>query len=187
MEEQELKEYMTFRKDGQGFLPLIVFEVNGSYILSVYQGSLSEYDILIKYRQKIGGLWSRIRTPKHIHWAVDILIKLHEDRRKTQEFLDFLIEVWNNTRPIRSREQQQTELTIESLLRNSQNEIRQYESLSTKGEYSVKFLIMLAKLLMIQEKTNLETAHMFKNLLDALRDGGDIFSAVSIASHTGGR
>jgi len=38
---------------------------------------------------------------------------------------------------------------------------------------------------MIQEKTNLETAYMFKKLLDALRDGGDIFSVVSIASHTG--
>jgi hypothetical protein len=38
---------------------------------------------------------------------------------------------------------------------------------------------------MIQEKTNLETAYMFKNLLNALRRGDDIFSIVSIASHTG--
>jgi len=44
---------------------------------------------------------------------------------------------------------------------------------------------LLAKLLMIQEKTNLETAYMFKNLLEALRGKGDIFSVVSIASHTG--
>lgn len=185
MNEQELKEYMTFRKEGQSFVPLVVFEVNGSYILAVYQGSLSEFDILIKYRQKIDGTWSRIRTPKHIHWAVDVLIKLHEDKAKTQEFLDFLIGIWDSTHPVRNRDQQQTELTIESLLRNSQTEIQQYEALSSKGEYSVKFLIMLAKLLMIQEKTNLETAFMFKNLLDALRDGGDIFSVVSIASHTG--
>ncbi len=185
MNEQESKEFMTFRKDGQRVVPLVVFAVNGSYILAVYQGSLSEFDILIKYRQKIDDSWSRIRTPKHIHWAVDVLIKLHEDKAKTQEFLDFLIGTWDNTHPVRNRDQQQTELSVESLLRNSQTEIRQYEALSSKGEYSIKFLIMLAKLLMIQEKTNLETAFMFKNLLDALREGGDIFSVVSIASHTG--
>ena len=57
--------------------PLAVFPVNGTYILAVYKGSLSEYDLLIKYRQLEDGRWSRIRTPKHIHWAVDILIKQH--------------------------------------------------------------------------------------------------------------
>lgn len=185
MNTQELKVFMTFNKDCKVVVPMTVFEVNGSYIIAVYQGSLSEFDILVKYRQKIIDRWSRIRTPKHIHWAVDVLIKLHEDKEKTQDFLDFLIGIWNNTHPVRNKDQQQAELTIESLLRDIQTEIQKYEALSNKGEYSVKFLIMLAKLLMIQEKTNLENAFMFKNLLDALRDGGDIFSVVSIASHTG--
>jgi len=44
---------------------------------------------------------------------------------------------------------------------------------------------LLAKLLMIQEKTNLETAYMFKKLLEALRVKGNIFSVVSRASQTG--
>jgi hypothetical protein len=185
MNEHELKEFMIFRKDGERKIPLAVFEINGSYILGVYQGSFSEFDILVKYRQKVGDSWSRIRTPKHIHWAVDVLIKLHEDRTKTQSFLDFLIDVWNNTRPVKNKNQQQVELTVESLLQDCQTKIKEYENLSSKGEYSVKFLIMLAKLLMIQEKTNLETAYMFKNLLEALRKGEDIFSIVSIATHTG--
>lgn len=185
MDEQQLKTFMTFRREDQPKSPLAIFEVNGSYIVGVYQGTLSNFDILIKYRQKLDGSWSRIRTPKHIHWAVDILIKLHEDKAKTQEFLDFLLGVWGTTQPVRNRQQQQNILSIKSLLQDSQNMIRQYEALSNKGEYSVKFLILLAKLLMIQEKTNLETAYMFKNLLEALREGGDIFSVVSIASHTG--
>jgi hypothetical protein len=46
-----------------------------------------------------------------------------------------------------------------------------------------KFLILLAKLLMIQEKTNLETAYMFRKLLEALKAGDDIFKIVSIATH----
>jgi hypothetical protein len=62
-------------------------------------------------------------------------------------------------------------------------EARNYESLADKGEYSIKFLILIARLLMIQEKTNMETAFMFKKLLDALRAGQDIFKIVSIATH----
>ena len=185
MDQEKLKKNMVFRRKGKQVSPLTVFEVNGSYIVGVYQGSLSEFDILIKYKQKIDGIWSRIRTPKHIHWAVDILIKLHEDKTKTQVFLDFLLGVWNSTFPVKNKEQQQDVLSIDFLLQNSQALINEYEALSSKGEYSIKFLILLAKLLMIQEKTNLETAYMFKNLLNALKDKGDIFSVVSIASHTG--
>ena len=91
MNKQELKTFMTFNKDGQAVVPMAIFEVNGSYIIGVYQGSLSEFDILIKYRQKLGERWSRIRTPKHIHWAVDVLIKLKEDKEKKQKILEFLI------------------------------------------------------------------------------------------------
>ena len=165
MNEHELKKFMIFHRSGEEKTPLNVFEVNGSYIIAVYQGTLSKFDILIKYKQKIKGKWSRLRTPKHIHWAVDILIKLHEEKSKTQAFLDFLIGVWERTVPVRNREQQKDILSIDILLTDSQNLISEYESLSNKGEYSIKFLILLAKLLMIQEKTNLETAFMFKNLL----------------------
>ena len=185
MEQQKLGEFMAFWKDGKAKTPLAVFEVNGNYIIGVYQGSLSDFDILIRYRQKIDGTWSRIRTPKHIHWAVDILIKLHEDRTKTQSFLDFLLGVWERTSPVRSREQQQDVLSVDALFQDSQRLISEYEALSSKGEYSIKFLILLAKLLMIQEKTNLETAYMFKKLLEALRGKGNIFSVVSRASQTG--
>ncbi|EKD93537.1 MAG: hypothetical protein ACD_28C00128G0003 [uncultured bacterium] len=183
MGQPELEINMKFNKDGAEVAPIAVFEIDDSYVLGIYQGSISEFDILIKYRQRIGPAWSRIRTPKHIHWAVDILIKLHEDREKTVQFLSFLLRVWSETRPIRNPEQRVRELSIVSLLENCQNEIREYEELGTKGEYSVKFLILLAKLLMIQEKTNLETAYMFKKLLEALRKGSDIFSIVSTATH----
>lgn len=142
------EDFMSFNKDGEKVKPLRVFEINGKFIVGVYQGSLSEYDILIKYRQNVKGKWSRIRTPKHIHWAVDILIKLYEDREKTQEFLDFLIDVWNQTKPIKSKAEREKILTIENLLNVNQKEIEKYERLSMKGEYNIKFLILLAKLLM---------------------------------------
>lgn len=186
MRETDLREFMSFKKEGKKISPLFVTTINDKFIIAVYQGTISEYDILIKYRQKQGNKWSNIRTPKHIHWAVDILIKMYSNREKTQQFLDFLMECWDKTKPIRSNEEREEILSIKHLLESSQREIKEYEDLGKKGEYSIKFLILLAKLLMLQEKTNLETAYMFKKLLEALKSGEDIFKIVSIASHTGG-
>ena len=59
--------------------PLCVIPINGTYILGIYKGTLSDFDILLRYRQKEGERWSRIRTPKHIHWAVDMLIKHYSE------------------------------------------------------------------------------------------------------------
>ena len=174
---------MNFRRNRQEYHPLKIFAVNGKYILAVYQGNISKYDLLVKYRQKENDKWSRIRTPKHIHWAVDVLIKMSLEKDKTKEFLDFLIDYWdNNVSPLESEEERNSLLSDE-LLEQVNNEANQYPELVEKGEYSVKFLLLIAKLLMFQEKTNLDTAYMFKNLLEALKDGQDIFKIVSIATH----
>lgn len=54
------------------------------YIIYVFQGTLSKYDIIIKYRKD----GTRIRTPKHIHWAVDILMKMQGDETLTRKYLE---------------------------------------------------------------------------------------------------
>lgn len=171
----------------RGNHPLAVFPVNGKYVLAVYKGTLSEFDLLLKYRQKDetrNSGWSNIRTPKHIHWAVDVLLKMHSNENETKEFLDFLITVWNEQiTPLRSEDERTNLLNVDTLLNEVNQEALIYEALADKGEYSIKFLILIARLLMIQEKTNMESAFMFKNLLDALRAGKDIFKIVSIATH----
>jgi len=183
MNENDLMDKMEYKRDGKIYRPLFVSLINGSYIIAAYQGSLSKFDILIKYRQKKDDKWSRIRTPKHIHWAVDILIKMHSEEEKTKAFLGKLIEIWDNTYPIKTEDERNSILSIEHLLTECQEEFKDYQVLSEKGEYSLNFLILLAKLLMLQEKTNLESAYMFRNLLKALENGGDIFKIVSIATH----
>jgi hypothetical protein len=175
---------MTFNRGTRE--PLIVIPINGKYLLGVYQGNLSEYDILLKYRQKDeDGRWSRIRTPKHIHWTVDMLIKLHENEAETKRFLYFLIGYWERTQPIRTDADRDSLLNVESLLNEVDSEASGYIALSSKGEYSVKFLMLLAKLLMVQEKTNRADAYMFGKVLEQLKDGKDIFSVVSAATHNG--
>lgn len=185
MNEEKLSQFMSFRRKGKEVIPLFVSQIDEKFIIAVYQGSFSEYDILIKYRQKDEDKWSRVRTPKHIHWAVDVLIKMHSDKEKTEQFLDFLIKIWNETKGFEDNVERKKFLSIDNLLEPNKEEIKKYKDLGKKGEYSIKFLFLLAKLLMVQEKTNLKTAYMFKKLLSSLKSGEDIFEIVSIATHRG--
>ena len=162
--------------------PLCVIPINGTYILGIYKGTLSDFDILLRYRQKEGEKWSRIRTPKHIHWAVDMLIKHYSEPHETDLLLDSLLKQWEQTVPLESKEAQEYLLSSERLLDDVNDEAMKYNNLAGKGEYSVKFLILIAKLLMVQEKTNRHDAYMFKNLLEKLKEHRNIFEIVSTAT-----
>lgn len=162
--------------------PLCVIPINGTYILGIYKGTLSDFDILLRYRQKEGERWSRIRTPKHIHWAVDMLIKHYSEPQETDLLLDSLLKQWEKTVPLESEESQEYLLSPERLLADVNDEAMKYNKLTGKGEYSVKFLILIAKLLMVQEKTNRHDAYMFKNLLEKLKEHKNIFEIVSTAT-----
>ena len=164
---------------------LATIPVNGTYLLGVYKGSLSEYDILLKYRQKEGERWSRLRTPKHIHWAVDVLIKHYSEPKQTDLLLNHLLKIWGKTAPLKNDKERDALLNTEHLLSEVNKEAKDYPKLAGKGEYSVKFLILIAKLLMVQEKTNRNDAYMFKNLLEKLKDHKNIFEIVSAASFAG--
>lgn len=161
---------------------LAVIPVNGTYILGVYKGTISEFDILLRYRQKIGDKWSRIRTPKHIHWAVDVLIKHYSEPQETDQLLTRLLELWEDTNPINSEEERDALLNTDNLLAEVNREALQYPNLAGKGEYSVKFLILIAKLLMVQELTNRNDAYMFERLLRQLQAHNDIFRIVATAT-----
>ena len=157
--------------------PLCVIPINGTYILGIYKGTLSAFDILLRYRQKEGERWSRIRTPKHIHWAVDMLIKHYSEPHETDLLLDSLLNQWEQTVPLESKEDQEHLLSPERLLADVNDEAEKYNKLADK-----KFLVLIAKLLMVQEKTNRHDAYMFKNLLEKLKEHRNIFEIVSTAT-----
>ena len=176
---------MSYNQKGIEHQPIKTFQVNDNTIIAVYQGALSPLDILIKYRQKLKpGKWSNLRTPKHIHWTVDILMKMQTYKDLTTEFLNFFLDLWASTTPLQTEEERQS-LDLEKLLSLHKLEIEKYKILSTKGEYSIRFLILLAKLLMLQEKTNRADAYMFKNVLVELKSGGDLFGILSKATLRG--
>lgn len=180
----DLLECMNFKKQK----PLNAFKINDAYIIGVYEGKISEYDIIIRYRQrsKSTGAWSSIRTPKHIHWTVDILLKMLSNPELTKEFLDFLVERWEKVEPLRSQKERLLRTSYEYIAKTYERELNRYFELGKYGEYSIRFLIFLAELLMTQEKTNREDAYMFGKLLDAIKRGEEIYKIISIATLKGG-
>lgn len=152
------------------------------YIIYVFQGKLSRFDIIIKYKKD----GTRIRTPKHIHWVVDILMKMQGHEKLAKSFLKGIQKCWNSCVPLTNNDY----VTLKSLIENGENgiDIKQYLELNDFGEYSVEFLYVLMELLAIQEKTNRADAYMFGNIIEELLETDrDIFKIISTAGFGGRR
>lgn len=151
------------------------------YILPGSRGQRPDCDILIKYKRKD----KNIRTPKHVHWAVDLLIKKQFDEELTNCFIEEIKKEWDNCEPLKDN----SYYTIKTISNESVEKIdvNKYKKLNKYGEYDVEFLIILLKLMMYMEKTNSDKAHMFIDVLNSLSNNElDIFSIISASTFNGG-
>lgn len=152
------------------------------YIIYVFQGRLSDFDIVIKYRKD----GTRIRTPKHIHWVVDVLMKMQGNEALTKRYLLAIQNCWNSCRPLTNNDYE----TLKSLIQAGESDISidQFMPLNQYGEYDVEFLYVLMELLAVQEKTNRADAYMFGNIIEELLETDrDIFKIISTAGFGGRR
>lgn len=167
--------------NGKELTSIVDIFFDNKYTIYVFQGSISENDIIVKYSEE----GKKMRTPKHIHWAVDLLLKLQAEKELTRSFIKEIRNDWEECKPLKNND----EKTLVSLVDNyiEITDISKYKELDNYGEYDVEFLIVLMTLLMTQEKTNREDAYMFGKVLDSLmEDELDIFAIMS-ASGFGGR
>lgn len=168
------------KKDGKELTSIIDIFFDNKYTIFVFQGKISENDIIIKYLEE----GKRVRTPKHIHWAVDLLLKLQAEQELTRSFIQKIKEEWEHCEPLKDN----TEQTLTALLYDylKQTDVSAYRKLNNYGEYTVEFLFVLMILLMIQEKTNREDAFMFGKILHSLlKEELDIFAIMSSAGFGG--
>lgn len=152
------------------------------YIIYVFQGTLSQFDIVIKYKKD----GKRIRTPKHIHWVVDILMKMQGNEELTKQYLQAIRNCWCSCRPLNNNDF----ATLKALIEQGEVDIdiEQYCPLNQYGEYDVEFLYVLMELLAVQEKTNRADAYMFGSIIDELLEADrDIFKIISTAGFAGRR
>lgn len=169
------------RINGKDLTSIIDVFFDNKYTIYVFQGGISKNDIIIKYSEE----GKRLRTPKHIHWAVDLLLKLQAEKELTRSFIKEIKKEWEDCKPLKNND----DVTLMALVDDyvEKNDVSKYKKLDNYGEYDVEFLIVVMTLLMTQEKTNREDAYMFGNVLDALlKDDLDIFAIMS-ASGFGGK
>ena len=169
---------------------LQLYKLGDEFVVAVFQGKISMNDMIVKFRQydKMEAKWSRFRQPKHIHWTVDVLIKQEHNKDTVNHFLVNLLNDWENKNIIphlMSAEERNNFLKPENLLRYVYIEAEQYSDNKLKGEYPISFLIIISRILMVQERTNREDAYMFKGLLESLREHKDLYTVISKATFNG--
>ncbi len=169
---------------------LQLYKLGDEFVVAVFQGKISMNDMIVKFRQydKMEAKWSRFRQPKHIHWTVDVLIKQEHNKDTVNHFLVNLLNDWENRNIIphlMSAEERNNFLKPENLLRYVYIEAEQYSDNKLKGEYPIPFLIIISRILMVQERTNREDAYMFKGLLESLREHKDLYTVISKATFNG--
>ena len=157
----------------------------GDTIIAVFQGNRGAHpdrDIIVKYRQRGEG---RMRTPRHLHWAVDLLLKKQGRKALTSEFVSFLLALYDQTQPFVSLADRNNRLANQVGVAVNAEALERFRPLNEFGECSVEFTGYIIELLGLCEKTGAPNAFMFRRVLSAIREDWDIFSVVSIAGHRG--
>ena len=173
---------MRFKRDGEEHIAIKEIELQDGTVIGVFEGSRGanpDHDILIKYQEQ----GKRLRTPKHIHWVIDLLIKKEHNRELTLYFMKYFRNMYDRVEGFKSKEDRQNckfkETTLEKL--------KPFEELNNYGEYKVEFIGHLIELMIKMEKNTPpeKPARVFKELMDAMIAEKEIFVIVSKATQIG--
>tara|TARA_Y100000034_G_C6563081_1_gene243721 strand:- start:5 stop:532 length:528 start_codon:yes stop_codon:yes gene_type:complete len=170
-------------RDGKGGRAHSIKEVRLKDVtIGVFAGSRGhnpDHDILIKYQED----GKRVRTPKHIHWVIDVLIKKEHNKELTLKFLKYLRDMYDRVKGFESKEdREKCELT-----ETTHEKLREFEELNHHGEYSIEFIGHLIELMIKMEKNMPpeKPARVFRELMDAMVNEKEIFVIVSRATQIG--
>ena len=173
---------MKFKRDGKEHIAIKEIHLCDGTIIGVFEGSRGanpDHDILIKYQEK----GKRLRTPKHIHWVIDLLIKKEHNRKLTLKFMKYLRNMYNKVDAFKSKEDRKKCVIKET----TDKKLKPFEGLNKYGEYKVEFIGHLIELMIRMEKNTPpeKPARVFKELMDALIQEKEIFVIVSKATQIG--
>ena len=157
------------------------FDVDGGEtIIAVFQGGRGgnpDLDLIVKYRQR----GTNLRTPQHVHWAIDLLVKKQHREDLTIEFVEFLVNLYDGLQPFASQAERARRLGNRIGLGVNEAVVR-FQELEAFGDYSIEFTAYILELMGITEKTGNPNAFMFRGVLSAILEGESIFSVVSKAA-----
>lgn len=173
---------MKYKKDGVEHFSVREIGLDYGTKIGVFEGSRGanpEHDIIIKYQEE----GKRLRTPKHIHWVIDLLIKKEHNRELTLEFMKYLREMYDKVEAFKSKEDRQAC----ELKETTKEKLKPFEELNEYGEYKVEFIGHLIELMIKMEKNTPpeKPARVFRELMNAMIQEKEIFVIVSKATQIG--
>lgn len=180
-------DYQPRKKRGETTKPPRKYSIKEIYlsdgtIIGIFEGDrgyIKDHDIIIKYKER----GKQIRTPKHIHWVIDLLIKKQHKPELTLKFMKYLREMYDKVDAFKSKEDRANFVLKET----SKEKLKEFEELNKYGEYKVEFIGHLIELMIKMEKNTPpeKPARVFKELMDAMIQGKEIFVIVSKATQVG--
>lgn len=180
-------EYQPRKKKGETISPSRKYSIKeislcDGTVIEVFEGDrgfIKDHDILIKYQEK----GKRLRTPKHIHWVIDLLIKKEHNRELTLNFMKYLRGMYDKVGAFTSKEDRKNC----ELKETTEEKLKEFGELNDYGEYKVDFIGHLIELMIKMEKNTPpeKPARVFKELMDAMIEEKEIFVIVSKATQVG--
>lgn len=180
-------DYQPRKKKGETIKPPRKYSIKeislgDGTIIGVFEGDrgfIKDHDIIIKYKEK----GKRIRTPKHIHWVIDLLIKKQHKPELALRFMKHLRNMYDKVEGFKSKEDRTNFILKET----SKEKLKEFEELNKYGEYKVEFIGHLIELMIKMEKNTPpeKPARVFKELMEAMIQEKEIFVVVSKATQIG--
>ncbi|MFH1752354.1 MAG: hypothetical protein ABH821_05460 [archaeon] len=172
---------MRFKQDGKEHISIKEIGLSDGTVIGIFEGSRGanpDHDILIKYQEK----GKRLRTPKHIHWVIDLLIKKEHNKELTVKFMKYLRAMYEKVEAFKSKKDRERCVIKET----TYEKLRKFKKLNQYGEYKVDFIGHLIELMIKMEKNTPQEkpARVFRELMDALIQEKEIFVIVSKATQT---
>ena len=143
--------------------PLKTWDISDGSKIAIYQGERShrpELDFIVKYRKED----TRLRTPSHTHWIVDVVIKGEYKKELTLKFVDKLIQIYESVDRFKTIEERNN---YELIYRTQFME--EFKELDGIGALSVEFITTLVELFSRCEKQS-DGAFMFRNMLTLTKE-----------------
>ena len=158
--------YQPRKKEGETITPPRKYAIkeiplSDGTIRGVFEGDrgyIKDHDIIIKYKEN----GKQIRTPKHIHWVIDLLIKKEHNKELTLKFMSYLRDMYERVEAFCSKEDRAKCVLEET----TKEKLKPFEELNKYGEYKVEFIGHLIELMIKMEKNTSpeKPARVFKEL-----------------------
>jgi len=142
------------------------FKMKDGFIVGMFQGSRGDnpkIDFIIKFLEP--GKKKRLRTPEHMHWVVDLLLKREKHERDVGEFVKYFLKFYYKAPVFKSvAARRRYKLKSPSYVRKN------FKTLIHNGTYSVEYLSHIIELFTLCEKVSPRENKMFEKALKFLNE-----------------